>query len=115
MRANEAAWESEMQAEDSGERVEARTHKTSARVKQATADLIRFPVERRREQRLVPISGLQELFGGSERWWRYKVAEGMPTHRFGRRLRFDPDEVRAWMAERYPTNRERTPNATETR
>src|SRR5438552_18524673 len=102
MRSNEAGWESVMQAEDSDERVEARTHKTSARVTQATADVIRFPIERRRAQMLVPISGLQELFGGSERWWRYRVAEGMPKHPFGRRLRFDPDEVRAWMAERYP-------------
>ena len=96
-----------MQAEDPSGRVEARTQKTSARVPQATADAIRLPFEWRREQRLVPISGLQALFGGSERWWRYKVAEGMPTHRFGRRLRFDPDEVLAWMHEKYPNERTR--------
>ena len=62
--------------------------------------LIRFPVERRQPRRLVPLGELIDCYGFSERWWRYRVAEGMPAHRFGRRaLRFDPVEVEAWMEE----------------
>jgi hypothetical protein len=37
----------------------------------------------------------------SERWLRYRIAEGMPTHRYGSRLRFDPVEVEAWLEGRY--------------
>jgi hypothetical protein len=37
----------------------------------------------------------------SERWLRYRVAEGMPTKRFGARLRFDVEEVQNWIEERY--------------
>jgi predicted DNA-binding transcriptional regulator AlpA len=60
--------------------------------------LIRFPVERRQPRRLVSLGELIDAFGMSERWWRYRVAEGMPVHRFGRRaLRFDLAEVEQWM------------------
>jgi predicted DNA-binding transcriptional regulator AlpA len=60
--------------------------------------LIRFPVERRQPRRLVSLSELIDAYGMSERWWRYRVAEGMPAHRFGRRaLRFDLTEVEQWM------------------
>lgn len=62
------------------------------------ATLIRFPVERRQPRRLVPLGELIDLYGMSERWWRYQLAAGMPRHRFGRRaLRFDPVEVEEWM------------------
>jgi hypothetical protein len=41
--------------------------------------IVRFPTERREARRLVD------------------VAEGMPAHRWGRRLRFDVVEVERWM------------------
>jgi predicted DNA-binding transcriptional regulator AlpA len=67
------------------------------------AQVIRFPVERRQPRRLVSLRELQELFGFSERWWRYRTAEeSFPVHRWGGRLRFDPIEVEQWMEERYP-------------
>jgi predicted DNA-binding transcriptional regulator AlpA len=68
------------------------------------ATIIRFPVERRQPRRLVTLAELIDLYGMSERWWRYQVAAGMPKHRFGKRaLRFDPAEVEQWMEERYGT------------
>jgi hypothetical protein len=70
-------------------------------VSAGTARIIQFPTQRRQPRKLVNVAELQELFGGSERWWRYRIAEGMPTHRWGRRLRFDPVEVENWMGERY--------------
>lgn len=68
-----------------------------------TAKLIRFPTERRQPGRLVTLAELQERFGFSERWWRYRIAEKMPAHRWGGGLRFDPDEVKDWLEERYGT------------
>ena len=65
------------------------------------ADVIRFPVERRQAHRLVPLAGLQELFGYSERWWRYRLSEGMPRRKWGSRLRFSPSEVERWLDGRY--------------
>lgn len=66
------------------------------------AEVIRFPVERRQATRLVPLRELQDAFGYSERWWRYRTAEeGFPVHRWGGRLRFDPIEVKCWLEERY--------------
>jgi predicted DNA-binding transcriptional regulator AlpA len=62
---------------------------------------LRFPVERRQTARLVNLAELAELLGGSERWWRYRISEGMPSHRWGSRLRFDPSEVKLWLEERY--------------
>jgi predicted DNA-binding transcriptional regulator AlpA len=60
--------------------------------------VVPFPIDRLRPRRLVPLAELRELYGFGERWWRYRVAEGMPAHRFGRRaLRFDPAEVERWM------------------
>jgi predicted DNA-binding transcriptional regulator AlpA len=68
------------------------------------ATVIRLPVERRHPRRLVPLAELIDLYGFSERWWRYQIAAGMPTHRFGKRaLRFDPAEVEQWMEERSGT------------
>jgi excisionase family DNA binding protein len=37
----------------------------------------------------------------SERWIRYRLAEGMPHKRYGRTLRFIASEVDAWLQERY--------------
>jgi predicted DNA-binding transcriptional regulator AlpA len=63
-------------------------------------NVVRFPIERRRPRRLVSLGELIELYGMKERWWRYRIAEGLPVHHFGRRaLRFDPVEVEAWMEE----------------
>jgi len=45
--------------------------------------------------RLVSLSELQERFGFSERWWRYRIAEGLPARKWIGGLRFDPDEVEA--------------------
>lgn len=63
--------------------------------------VVRFPVERRQPRQLVSIRELQDQFGMSERWFRYRIAEGLPSHRFGSRLRFDPVEVKLWIGERY--------------
>jgi predicted DNA-binding transcriptional regulator AlpA len=56
----------------------------------------------RQVRRLLPLGELRELLGGSERWWRYRIAEdGFPAHKWGSRLRFDPVEVERWLKERY--------------
>ena len=66
--------------------------------------VVRFPVERTRPARLVDMRGLTDHFGYSERWFRYRIGEGMPAHRWGRRLRFSVEEVEAWLNERYGGN-----------
>jgi hypothetical protein len=48
-------------------------------------------------RRLVSLVELQQRFGFSERWWRYRIAEGMPTRKWVGGLRFDPAEVEAWL------------------
>lgn len=63
-----------------------------------TARIIPLP-ERRQPERLVTLTELIELFGFSERFWRYRLAEGMPVHRWGARLRFKPSEVERWLEE----------------
>lgn len=67
------------------------------------ARVIRFPIERTAQTptapRLVPLRELQAHFGGSVRWWRYRIAEGMPAHRYCAALRFDPNEVETWLKE----------------
>lgn len=63
--------------------------------------VLRFPVERREARRLVDLRGLMDEFGFSERFWRYRIAEGMPTKKWGARLRFDPDDVQRWLEEHY--------------
>jgi predicted DNA-binding transcriptional regulator AlpA len=67
----------------------------------ASGELIPFPAHRRRATRLVPLAELIEQYGFSERWWRYRLAEGMPRRQWGRQLRFDLAEVEHWMEERY--------------
>jgi hypothetical protein len=59
--------------------------------------LLRFPVERTQPRRLLPLAELQERFGFSTRWWRYRIADGLPCHRWGGGLRFDPAEVETWL------------------
>ena len=63
--------------------------------------VIRFPVERRQPVQLVDMGALIAAFGFSERWWRYRLAEGLPSHRWGGRLRFDLSEVRSWLEATY--------------
>lgn len=65
------------------------------------AKLIAFP-GRREPARLLNLAEICELFGYSERWFRYRIAEPrFPVHRWGRQLRFDPAEVKAWLEGRY--------------
>lgn len=65
------------------------------------ATVLRFPTERRHPRRLLPLSELCAQFSYSERWFRYRLAEGMPAHKYGGRLRFDAIEVERWLKERY--------------
>jgi predicted DNA-binding transcriptional regulator AlpA len=64
-------------------------------------NVVVFPLERRQAPRLVDLAELREQLGMSERFWRYRIAEGMPVHRYGKRLRFDLSEVQRWIEERY--------------
>jgi excisionase family DNA binding protein len=43
---------------------------------------------------------LADYLGFSTRWVELKVREGMPSHRWGNRLRFRVSEVEAWLEER---------------
>lgn len=65
------------------------------------AKVIRFPSERRTAHRLIPLVELRERFGFSERWWRYRLKEGLPRHKWGAGLRFSVDEVEDWLNDRY--------------
>lgn len=65
------------------------------------AVVLPFPVDRRQARRLVSLAELMDLYGGCERWWRYRIAEGLPRQKWGGRTRFDPRAVEAWMEERY--------------
>ena len=64
-------------------------------------NVIPFPSGRGRARRLVTLAELMEAYGGSERWWRYRIADGMPKHKWGGRVRFDPVEVEHWMEDTY--------------
>jgi predicted DNA-binding transcriptional regulator AlpA len=79
--------EAVLASEDRSKRVKARIHEADS--------------ERRQAHRLVPLAELQEHFGFSERWWRYRLKDGMPRHKWGSRLRFSPTEVEAWLDQRY--------------
>jgi predicted DNA-binding transcriptional regulator AlpA len=65
------------------------------------ARIIAFPAHRRHPERLLTLSEVREARGGSERWWRYRIAEGLPTVRWGGTLRFRISEIEAWMEARY--------------
>jgi len=56
---------------------------------------------RGRVGRLLSLREMSERLGMSERWIRYRVAEGLPHRRYGQRLRFDAPEVERWLEDRY--------------
>jgi predicted DNA-binding transcriptional regulator AlpA len=56
--------------------------------------------QRREPEPLLKMRDLIERFGFSDRWWRYRLAEGMPAHRWGGQWRFKASEVEAWMEQR---------------
>lgn len=65
------------------------------------ARVIQFPAHRREPEPLLTMSELVERYRRSERWFRYRVAEGMPSHRWGGTRHFRASEVEAWMEARY--------------
>lgn len=65
------------------------------------ARVIAFPTHRRHPEPLLTLAELMERFGRSERWWRYRIAEGLPVVRWGGTLRFRATDVESWMEERY--------------
>jgi excisionase family DNA binding protein len=65
-----------------------------------SAEVIRFPTERRLPPQLLTLTELRVYLGMSERWIRYQIASGLPVHRYGNRLRFKVDEVESWLKER---------------
>jgi predicted DNA-binding transcriptional regulator AlpA len=60
--------------------------------------VIEFPRDRREPEPLLTMRNLVERYQMSERWFRYRLAEGMPAHRWGGRWR--ASEVEAWMEAR---------------
>lgn len=48
---------------------------------------------------LLTIAQLQERYGMSRRWWAYRIAEGLPRHRWGGHYRYRASEVEAWIME----------------
>jgi predicted DNA-binding transcriptional regulator AlpA len=62
--------------------------------------VIEFPRHRREPEPLLTMRDLVERYQMSERWFRYRLAEGMPAHRWGGRWRFRASEVEAWMEAR---------------
>ncbi len=64
------------------------------------ARVIAFPTHRRHAEPLLELADLMERFGMSERWWRYRIAEGLPTVRWGGRLKFRATDVEVWMETR---------------
>jgi len=65
-----------------------------------TARVIPFPRYRREPEPLLTIRDLVDRYQMSERWFRYKLAEGMPAHRWGGCWRFRASEIEAWMESR---------------
>ncbi len=63
--------------------------------------VIEFPVHRREPEPLLTMRDLVERYQMSERWFHYRLAEGMPSHRWGGRRRFRASEVEAWMDARH--------------
>lgn len=60
--------------------------------------VIQFPS--RQPEPLLTLRELSERYKFSERFWRYRLAEGMPSHRWGGQHRFRASEVEAWMEAR---------------
>jgi hypothetical protein len=69
-----------------------------------TARVLPFPnrgVAAPPPRRLLTLTEIRGLYGYSERFWRYQIAAGMPTHKWaGGSHRFDATEVERWMATR---------------
>ena len=66
-----------------------------------SAQVIRFPAHRREPEPMLTMRQVVERFGFSERWWRYRLADGMPAHRWGGQWRFRASEIEAWMETRH--------------
>ena len=66
-----------------------------------SAQIIAFPAHRREPEPMLTMRQLIERFGFSERWWRYRLADGMPAHRWGGQHRFRASEIEAWMGTRH--------------
>jgi len=64
------------------------------------ARVIPFPLHRREPEPLLTMRDLVDRYQMSERWFRYKLAEGMPGHRWGGCWRFRASEIEAWMESR---------------
>jgi len=64
------------------------------------ARVILFPLHRREPEPLLTMRDLVDRYQMSERWFRYKLAEGMPGHRWGGCWRFRASEIEAWMESR---------------
>lgn len=62
--------------------------------------VIAFPQHRRHPEPLLELADLMRLYGFSERWWRYRIADGLPTVRWGGRLKFRATDVEVWMETR---------------
>lgn len=58
------------------------------------------PLADRLPEPMLTLRQLQALFGYSSRWWRYRVKEGLPRHRWGGHYRYRASEVEAWLADR---------------
>lgn len=56
--------------------------------------------QRREPEPLLKMKDLVERYQMSDRWFRYRLAEGMPAHRWGGQWRFKASEVEAWMEQR---------------
>lgn len=55
---------------------------------------------RREPEPLLKMRDLVDRYQMSERWFRYRLAEGMPAHRWGGQWRFKASEVERWMEQR---------------
>ena len=64
-----------------------------------SGQVITFPGRPEREP-LLTMRDVVERYQFSERWFRYRLAEGMPAHRWGGQWRFRASELEAWMASR---------------
>ena len=62
--------------------------------------VIPFPRHRREPEALLTMRDLVERYQMSERWFRYRLAEGMPAHRWGAQWRFRASEIEVWMEDR---------------
>jgi excisionase family DNA binding protein len=65
-----------------------------------SAKIIQFP-QRPGFERALTAKQLAEALGMSERWIAYRVAEGMPSHRYGRARRFRMSEVEEYLRRQY--------------